>query len=127
MITVPFSHIDSTDYSPVNLELTFDGEPFQGTVAMFNITIAMDDIDEPVEEFYLNVIPDNNDIVLTPRITVRILDGEWAVLTLSIYYSNVEGVYLQYLPPVMRCTCKYVLNVHIHLLLSQLSISWSYF
>ena len=43
---------------------------------MFNITIAMDDIDEPVEEFYLNVIPDNNDIVLTPRITVRILDGE---------------------------------------------------
>ena len=42
---------------------------------MFNITIVMDDIDEPVEEFYLNVIPDNNDIVLTPRITLRILDG----------------------------------------------------
>ena len=43
---------------------------------MFNITIAMDDIDEPVEEFYLIVIPENNDVVLTPTITVRILDGE---------------------------------------------------
>ena len=64
-----FSHIDSTDYFPVNLELTFRGEPFQDTVAMFNIKILMDDIDEPVEEFYLNVIPDNNDVVLTPRIT----------------------------------------------------------
>ena len=45
------------------------------TVAMFNITIVMDDIDDPVEEFYLNVIPDNNDIVLTPRIAVRILES----------------------------------------------------
>ena len=52
------------------------GEPFKDTVAMFNIKIVMDDIDEPVEEFYLKVIPDNNDIVLTPRITVIILDGE---------------------------------------------------
>ena len=60
----------------MNLELTFRGEPFQDTVAMFNITIiVMDDINEPVEEFYLNVIPYDNDIVLTPRITVRILDG----------------------------------------------------
>ena len=72
MLSVTFSHIDSTDYSSVNLELTFRGEPFQDTVAMFNITIVMDDIDE---EFYLNVIPDNNDVVLTPKITVRILDG----------------------------------------------------
>ena len=84
MLSVTFSHIDSADYSPVNLELTFRGEPFQDTVAIFNITIVMDDIDEPVEEFYLNVIPDNNDVVLTPTITVRILDGECAVLTLSI-------------------------------------------
>ena len=69
--------LDSTDYySPVNLELVFRGEPFQDTDAIFNITIVMDGIDEPVEEFYLNMIPDNNDIVLTPRITVRILDGE---------------------------------------------------
>ena len=75
MLSVTFFHIDSTDYSPVNLKLTFRGEPFQDTVAMFNITIVMDDIAEPVEEFYLNVIPDDNDIVLTPRITVRILDG----------------------------------------------------
>ena len=70
------TYVDSTDYSLVNLELTFRGEPLQDTVAMFNITIVMDDIDEPVEEFYLNVIPDNNDVVPTPRITVRILDGE---------------------------------------------------
>ena len=76
LLSVLISHIDSTDYSPVNLELTFRGEPFQDTVAMFNITIVMDDIAEPVEEFYLNVIPDNNDVVLTPTITVRILDGE---------------------------------------------------
>ena len=60
----------------MNLELTFHGEPFQDTVAMFNITISMDDIDEPVEEFYFNVIPDDNDVVLTPRITLRILNGE---------------------------------------------------
>ena len=59
----------------MNLELTFRGEPFQDTVAMFSITIVMDDIDEPMEEFYLNVIPYDNDVVLTPRITVRILDG----------------------------------------------------
>ena len=76
LLSVTFSHIDSTDYPPVNLELTFRGEPFQDTVAMFNITIVMDDIDESVEEFYLNVIPGNNAVVLTPRITVRILDGE---------------------------------------------------
>ena len=60
----------------MNLELTFRGEPFQDTFAMFNITIVMDDIAEPVEEFYLNVIPDNNDVVLTPTITVQILDCE---------------------------------------------------
>ena len=60
----------------MNIELVFRGEPFQDTVAIFNITIVMDGIDESVEEFYLNIIPDNNDIVLTPRITVRILDGE---------------------------------------------------
>ena len=60
----------------MNLELTFRGEPFQDTVTMFNITIVMDDIAEPMEEFYLNVIPYDNDVVLTPRITVRILDGE---------------------------------------------------
>ena len=60
----------------MNLELVFRGEPFQDTDAIFNIIIVMDGIDEPVEEFYLNMIPDNNDIVLTPRITVRILDGE---------------------------------------------------
>ena len=60
----------------MNIELVFRGEPFQDTIAIFNITIVMDGIDEPVEEFYLNMIPDNNDIVLTPRITVRILDGE---------------------------------------------------
>ena len=76
LLLVTFSHIGSTDYPPVNLEMTFRGEPYQDTVAMFNITIVMDGIAEPMEEFYLNVIPDDNDIVLTPRITVRILGGE---------------------------------------------------
>ena len=76
-LSLTFSHIiDSTDYSPVNLELIFRGEPFQDTVAIFNITIVMDDIDEPEEEFYLNVIPNDNDVVLRPMITVRIVDGE---------------------------------------------------
>ena len=58
----------------MKLDLVFRGEPFQDTDAIFNITIIMDGVVEPMEEFYLNMIPDNNDVVLTPRITVRILD-----------------------------------------------------
>ena len=38
----------------------------------FNITIIDGDDDETIEEFYLNVIPVENAVVLTPRITVEI-------------------------------------------------------
>ena len=79
-------YVDVTDYSPVNLELTFRGEPAQDTLAVITVTIRMDDVVEAMEEFYLNVIPIENAIILTPRITVRILDGKLCVL--FIHYTD---------------------------------------
>ena len=59
------------DYNHVNItELVYPGEQDH---VVFNITIIDDgDDDETIEEFYLNVIPVENAIVLTPRITVEI-------------------------------------------------------
>ena len=59
------------DYNHVNItDLVYPGEQDQVT---FNITIVDDgDDDEIIEEFYLNVIPVENAVVLTPRITVEI-------------------------------------------------------
>ena len=68
------------DYFPVNLELTFRGEPAQETLADFVVSIRRrDDVVERVEEFYLNVVPIENAIILTPRITVRILECKLCV------------------------------------------------
>ena len=73
---------DVVDYFPVNLELRFQGEPAQVTLAEFAITIRRDDVEEAMEEFYLNVVPIENAIILTYtcRITVRILNGKLCVL-----------------------------------------------
>ena len=68
----------------MNLELRFRGEPAQDTSSEFAVTIRRDDVVEPVEEFYLNVVPIENAIILTPRITVRILDGKLCVLFIPI-------------------------------------------
>ena len=58
------------DYNHVNvIELVYPREQDQVT---FNITIIDDGGDETIEEFYLNVIPVENAVVLTPRITVGI-------------------------------------------------------
>ena len=59
------------DYNHVNItDLVYPGEQDHVT---FNITIINDDDDdETIEEFYLNVIPVENTVVLTPRITVEI-------------------------------------------------------
>ena len=59
------------DYNHVNItDLVYPEELDQVT---FNITIIDDgDDDETIEEFYLNVIPVENAVVLTPRITVEI-------------------------------------------------------
>ena len=79
-------YVDVVDYFPVNRELTFRGEPAQDTLAEFVVTIRRrDDVEEPVEEFYLNVVPIENAIILTPRITVRILECKLCVL--FIYYT----------------------------------------
>ena len=69
-------NVDAVDYFPVNLELIFQGDPAQDTLAEFTINIRRDDVEEAMEEFYLNVVPIENAIILTPRITVRILDGK---------------------------------------------------
>ena len=79
IIVSPYN-LDAVDYFPVNLELRFQGEPAQDTLALFAVTIRRDDIVEPEEEFYLNVLLIENAIILTPRITVRILDGKLCVL-----------------------------------------------
>ena len=59
------------DYNHVNkTELIY---PREQDHTEFNITIIDDgDDDEIIEEFYLNVIPVENAVVLTPRITVEI-------------------------------------------------------
>ena len=76
IVFLPTMYVDVTDYFSVNLEIAFRGEPAQDTLAEFTIRIRMDDVEEPVEEFYLNVVPIENAIILTPRITVRILNGK---------------------------------------------------
>ena len=59
------------DYNHVYItDLVYPGEQDHVT---FNITIVDDgDDDEIIEDFYLNVIPMENAVVLTPRITVQI-------------------------------------------------------
>ena len=59
------------DYNHVNItELVYPREQDQVT---FNFTIVDDGgDDETIEEFYLNVIPVENAVVLTPRIIVEI-------------------------------------------------------
>ena len=59
------------DYNHVNItELVYPREQDQVT---FNITIVDGGgDDEIIEQFYLNVIPVENAVVLTPRITVEI-------------------------------------------------------
>ena len=62
----------SMDYNHVNkTELIY---PREQDHVVFNITIIIVDTDddETIEEFYLNVIPVENAVVLTPRITVEI-------------------------------------------------------
>ena len=79
-------NVDVADYFPVNRELRFRGEPAQDTLADFVVTIRIkDDVVEPVEEFYLNVVPIENAIILTPRITVTILNGKLCVLFYTLY------------------------------------------
>ena len=86
-------YVDVTDYFPVNLELTFRGEPVQETLADFVVTIRRrDDVEEPVEEFYLNVVPIENAIILTPRITVRILECKLCML--FIHYTHEQSYHL---------------------------------
>ena len=87
IVFLPTMYVDVTDYSPVNRELTFRGEPAQDTLAEFAVTIERDEVVEALEEFYLNVVPIENAIILTPRITVRILDGELCVLLFIIHYT----------------------------------------
>ena len=70
------------DYNHVNVtELVYTEEQDQVT---FNITIIDDGDDETIEEFYLNVIPVENAVFLTPRITVE------------IGCSKIDSQYLQY-------------------------------
>ena len=85
IIVSPYN-VDAVDYFPVNLELRFQGEPAQDIRALFAVTLRRDDVVEPVEEFYLNVVPIENAIILTPRITVRIPDGKLCVL--FIHYTH---------------------------------------
>ena len=61
------------DYTPIEATLRFRGGQRRETVASTIVEIAQDGIQEPTEEFILNVVPRRNVIVLTPVITVRII------------------------------------------------------
>ena len=61
----------SMDYNHVNI--TEQIYPREQDHVVFNITIVDDgDDDEIIEEFYLDMIPVENAVVHTPRITVEI-------------------------------------------------------
>ena len=94
MFSLQCTYVDVTDYSPVNRELTFRGKPAQDTLAEFTIRIKMDDVVESMEEFYLNVVPIENAIILTPRITVRILECKLCVLLLLIHNTHEQSYHL---------------------------------
>ena len=85
-VFLPTMDVDAVDYFPVNLELRFQGDPAQDTLAEFTINIRRDNVVEAMEEFYLNVVPIENAIILTPRITVRILECKLCVL--FIHYTD---------------------------------------
>ena len=86
IVFLPTMDVDAVDYFPVNLELRFQGDPAQDTLAEFTINIRRDNVVEAMEEFYLNVVPIENAIILTPRITVRILECKLCVL--FIHYTH---------------------------------------
>ena len=91
-VILPTMYVDAVDYFPVNLELRFQGDPVQDIFAVIAINIRMDDVVESVEEFYLNVLPIENAIILTPRITVRILECKLCVL--FIHYTDQQSYHL---------------------------------
>ena len=98
-VFLPTMYVDAVDYFPVNLELRFQGDPAQDILAVIAINIRMDDVVEAMEEFYLNVVPIENAIILTPRITVRILECKLCML--FIHYTDQQSyvVYTLYIIP----------------------------
>ena len=83
------------DYNAVNItEIEFTNDEPEETVKEFSITINLDSEVEPLEVFYLDVIPTRNTIVLTPRIQVEICGiGKTFyvnVIELWIYVCNME-------------------------------------
>ena len=63
----------SMDYTPIDVELRFRGGRRQETVATATVEIASDGVEEPTEEFLVDVVATRNSIVLTPLVTVRIV------------------------------------------------------
>lgn len=57
----------------MNTSFRFRGGNARETEISFEVQILQDDVEEPTKEFFLNVVPLRNTIVLTPLITVRIL------------------------------------------------------
>ena len=61
------------DYTPIDVQLRYRGGRRRETVATTDIEIIQDGVQEPTEEFFVDVVATRNSIVLTPVVTVRII------------------------------------------------------
>ena len=76
-----------SDYTPIDMRVRFRGGRVQETLLSLDVDITDDEVEEPTEEFFINVVAEQNIIVLTPLLTVRII-GIGRFFDISCMYCN---------------------------------------
>lgn len=67
------------------MRVRFRGGGVQETLMEIDIDIVDDGVEEPTEEFFINVVAEQNIIVLTPLLTVRIIGIGRSLHSIHIY------------------------------------------
>ena len=83
------------DYVHTNETFRYRGGSRRDTEISFELEITDDGIDELTEEFFLNVAAVENVIVLTPRITVRIVgSGKFKVQQYNVCENHFQALHI---------------------------------
>ena len=83
------------DYTSFDEVISYRGGRQRVTEQSFNVTITQDNIEEPAEDFFLNLVAIENLIVLTPVITIRIVGTDAGIIYKQQHFCmciSVESV-----------------------------------
>ena len=73
IVSYSLSTVGAQDYTPFDQNIRYRGGRRRDIELSFNVNITQDGIDEPAEDFFLNLVATENIIVLTPVITIHIV------------------------------------------------------